>query len=111
MLSKIVGSDNACPIPGSGTCGASPDAPTGQEAGHGLNLIANLASAPAMLLLGLPAPNCGSSAGLAGWQCYLPWILYLLSALAVLLGLVLVLVVAAAIRSYLKKKANLKVDP
>jgi hypothetical protein len=64
-----------------------------------------------MVLLGLPAPNCSSSAGITGWQCYLPWILYLLSALAVLLGLVLVLVVAAAIRSYLKKKANLKVDP
>ncbi len=54
-------------------------------------------------------PPC--SADGANWQCYLPWILYILYALAFLLSLVLVVVVAMAIRSYLKKKADLKVGP
>ncbi len=112
MLHKIVPSNNACLNPASETCRqASPDAYTRHEAGHGPALIATRASAQAMLMPWLPAPNCSSSSGVTGWQCYLPWILYLLSALAVLLGLVLVLVVAVAIRSYLKKKADLKVGP
>ncbi len=112
MLQKIVPSNNACNVPGSGTRRqASPDAQTRNEASHGPALIGARASAPAMLILWLPAPNCSSSSGITGWQCYLPWILYLLSALAVFLGLVLVVVVALAIRSYLKKKAELKVGP
>ncbi len=66
------------------------------------------ASALAMLGIWLPTPACQSA---GGWPCYLSWILYLLSFLAILLGVILVLVVALAIRSYLKKKADLKVGP
>jgi hypothetical protein len=50
-----------------------------------------------------------------GWQCYLPGILQFLEVIAMVLGAVLVLVVALAVKSYVKnkddQKHNQKVGP
>ncbi len=54
------------------------------------------------------APDCGATGG--GWGCYLPGILHFLSVIAIVLGLILLAVVALAIKSYLRNKDDEKVD-
>ncbi|MGA8939001.1 MAG: hypothetical protein WB439_07540 [Acidobacteriaceae bacterium] len=53
------------------------------------------------------APDCGVSGG--GYSCYLPGILRFLYALAIVLGVVLLVVVALAIKIYRKNKVDKKV--
>ncbi len=53
-------------------------------------------------------PDCSASGG--GWSCYLPGILHVLSVIAIILGLILVMVIALAIKSYRKSKDQEKLD-
>jgi len=49
-------------------------------------------------------PDCRATGG--GWSCYLPGILRFLSVIAIILGVILAAVVALAVKSYLKNKAE-----
>lgn len=55
----------------------------------------------------LLTPDCGASGG--GISCYLPGILRVLYILAVLLGVVLLVVIALAVKSFRKPKDDEKV--
>ncbi len=52
-------------------------------------------------------PDCRATGG--GWACTLPGILTLLWVMAIVLGLILVVVIGVAIRSYFKIKGDEKV--
>ena len=56
----------------------------------------------------LSVPDCTAAGG--GWGCYLPGILRFLSVIAIILAVILVGVVALAVKSYLKTKDDEKVD-
>jgi hypothetical protein len=49
-------------------------------------------------------PDCSVTGG--GWSCYLSGILRFLSVIAMILGVILAGVIALAVRSYLKNKAE-----
>jgi hypothetical protein len=53
-------------------------------------------------------PDCSATGG--GWGCYLSGILHFLSIIAIVLGIILVLVIALAVKSYLKTKDHEKLD-
>jgi uncharacterized membrane protein YkgB len=55
----------------------------------------------------ISTPDCSVTG--SGWSCYLPGILQFLVVVAVLLGLILIAVVAVAVRSYFKIKHDEKV--
>jgi hypothetical protein len=52
-------------------------------------------------------PDCSANGG--GWSCYLPGILQFLVVIAIILGLILLAVIAVAVRSYFKIKDDEKV--
>jgi hypothetical protein len=56
----------------------------------------------------LSTPDCSATGG--GWGCYLSGILHFLSVIAIVLGIILVVVIAFAIKIYLKTKDNEKPD-
>jgi uncharacterized membrane protein YphA (DoxX/SURF4 family) len=49
-------------------------------------------------------PDCSATG--SDWSCYLPGILRFLSVIAIVLGVILAAVVALAVKSYLKNKAE-----
>ena len=51
-------------------------------------------------------PDCTAAGG--GWGCYLPGILRFLSVIATILAVILVGVIALAVKSYLKRKMTRK---
>jgi len=53
------------------------------------------------------APDCGATG--SGWGCYLPGILHFLVVIAIILGLILLAVIAVAVRSYFRIKHDEKV--
>jgi hypothetical protein len=53
-------------------------------------------------------PDCRSIG--AGWACYLPGIFQFLWVIAIILGLILLAVIAVAVRSYFRIKHDEKVD-
>jgi hypothetical protein len=53
-------------------------------------------------------PDCTAAGG--GWGCYLPGILRFLSVIAIILAVILVGVIALAVKSYLKTKDDEKID-
>jgi uncharacterized membrane protein len=53
-------------------------------------------------------PDCSATGG--GWSCYLPGIFQFLWVIAIILGLILLAVIAVAVRSYFRIKHDEKVD-
>jgi uncharacterized membrane protein len=53
-------------------------------------------------------PDCSATGG--GWACYLPGIFQFLWVIAIILGLILLAVIAVAVRSYFRIKHEEKVD-
>jgi hypothetical protein len=85
---------------------------TRTQPGKGLSLLLAVAVAASASRFAHAAtltsvPDCSATGG--GLECYLPGILHFLSVIAIVLGVILLVVVALAIKSYLKNKDDEKV--